>query len=244
MTTIIPHDPETNFRDDLVTFIGEREGDVRRIYTDGKGIPTMGIGFALFHQTTGDQYTWRGGSAEALKTELRDEIGVVLTDENMAVLTETLTRLNDGDLPGVFELIPPSEPGERNGSYVNSEKNAFGFTLEDPDVTALLDLTLTEARTVLRTRLGTALYEKYDSSREMIALTSLAFNNPVLIGSGLTGALQGEDRAEAWFEIRYHSNADGENANRRYYESDLFGLYNESPGKDDYLAVYRMYTRH
>ncbi|MGH8625142.1 MAG: hypothetical protein ACREYC_07695, partial [Gammaproteobacteria bacterium] len=82
-------------------------------------------------------------------------------------------------------------------------------------------------------------------SKERIALVSLAFNNGgELLGPKLAAALKSGDRAEAWYEIRYRSNADGVNANRRYKESDLFGLYGENPTEENYKAAYRMYTRH
>lgn len=82
-------------------------------------------------------------------------------------------------------------------------------------------------------------------SKERIALVSLAFNNGgALLGPKLAAALKSGDRAEAWYEIRYRSNADGVNANRRYKESDLFGLYDENATAEDHKAAYRMYTRH
>ena len=85
--------------------------------------------------------------------------------------------------------------------------------------------------------------------RELIALASLSYNSPALFGSGLQAALNLPDphdaRAEAWYQIRY-VHAD-ELWKRRYAEAALFGLYDDSialPGKDESLAVYRMYTQH
>jgi hypothetical protein len=85
-------------------------------------------------------------------------------------------------------------------------------------------------------------------SQERVALMSLYFNstpqfvNTVetgnnLIGPKLLDALRTGNRAEAWFEIRYDSNNEQSSpslvangtakgiANRRYAESNLFGLY-------------------
>lgn len=72
-------------------------------------------------------------------------------------------------------------------------------------------------------------------SDEHLALLSLYWNASTLVGSNLTGALRRGDRASAWFEIRYNSNAGSPSdqkgaAKRRYFESSLFGLYNEDAG--------------
>jgi Ca2+-binding RTX toxin-like protein len=56
----------------------------------------------------------------------------------------------------------------------------------------------------------------------------------------LAQALRNNDRAEAWYEIRYNIN----NEARRFLESDTFGLYNESPTEADFKVAYRMLTRH
>lgn len=70
------------------------------------------------------------------------------------------------------------------------------------------------------------------STYEYSALLSLSYANLGLIGDGLLNALATGDRAEAWFEIRYRSNSAQQAANirqgiakRRYYEAQLFGLY-------------------
>lgn len=66
-------------------------------------------------------------------------------------------------------------------------------------------------------------------SLEQIVLTSLHYNSPKLIGTGLKAALAMTDpaaaRAEAWYQIRYISNGDGKHSMRRYAEAALFGLY-------------------
>ena len=87
-------------------------------------------------------------------------------------------------------------------------------------------------------------------SLEKLALASLHFNNPVLIGSGLKAALALADpfeaRAETWYQIRYsHAN---QLHKRRYVEAGVFGLYGDGVAPTDVVAqssaIYRMYTRH
>jgi len=67
----------------------------------------------------------------------------------------------------------------------------------------------------------------------------------------LLDALANENRPEAWFEIRYKSNLEqsGAIAKRRYYESDLFNLYDAGQKTDEEQiledkTIFSMYTRH
>jgi Ca2+-binding RTX toxin-like protein len=78
------------------------------------------------------------------------------------------------------------------------------------------------------------------NSMQRVALVSLAWNEidpPLkknsLLGNGLLTAIENGDFAEAWFQIRYNSNGGGTAtgvAKRRYLESQIFGLYNETGG--------------
>ncbi len=91
-------------------------------------------------------------------------------------------------------------------------------------------------------------------SLERMALVSMHFNSPALIGPGLQSALAMVDpyeaRAEAWYQIRYdHAN---QLHKRRYVEAALFGLYGEgistaatdAQAQAQALGIYRMFTRH
>ena len=96
-------------------------------------------------------------------------------------------------------------------------------------------------------------------NRERLALLSLGFNSkvfatndpntswndvglPTLLGPLLTKALLNDDRAEAWYQIRYESGTD---TARRFLEADTFNLYDSGPlGEADYKAAYRILTRH
>jgi len=117
---------------------------------------------------------------------------------------------------------------------LGTRRTAFQF-LDFPEIQTTFD------------RLMTTIYEpKIDSwlsgipeSRERLALASLAWNqkdsNP-LLGAGLRRALlDSQGRSEAWYEIRYNSNSASQATNirngiakRRYYESGVFGLF-ENP---------------
>jgi Ca2+-binding RTX toxin-like protein len=89
------------------------------------------------------------------------------------------------------------------------------------------------------------------NSRERLALVSLAYNGLLEKSRKLRDAVASSDgRAEAWFEIRYNSNAGASQsvgiARRRYYESELFGLYRDPSAVTPAEAeqAYRMLQLH
>lgn len=65
------------------------------------------------------------------------------------------------------------------------------------------------------------------NTEEGVALFSLYYNTPKLIGKGLQSALKENNRFRAWFEIRYRSNGGKSKgiAKRRFAESNIFGLF-------------------
>ena len=90
-------------------------------------------------------------------------------------------------------------------------------------------------------------------SPELLVLFSLAYNNggkegASLLGPGLANAIKTDDRAEAWYEIRYNSNAEQllGLAKRRIIESEVFGLYDSQSGPtlEEAQETYRMLTLH
>ncbi|MBN2653562.1 MAG: hypothetical protein JXR79_00400 [Nitrospirae bacterium] len=72
------------------------------------------------------------------------------------------------------------------------------------------------------------------NSKEYVALLSLFYNREDLItsstpGGSIADAVINDDRIRAWYLIRYRRNGGSRSqgiANRRYRESDLFGLWN------------------
>jgi GH24 family phage-related lysozyme (muramidase) len=90
-------------------------------------------------------------------------------------------------------------------------------------------------------------------SSERLTLLSLSFNGG--LGPGLKKAIQTGNRAEAWYQIRYGTNSDSQSdsvkvglAKRRYFESQMFGLYDDQNGsvatKDEAKKIYKMLTEH
>lgn len=96
-------------------------------------------------------------------------------------------------------------------------------------------------------------------SEERVAFVSLTYNRGVSAVNtkmqAFFAAIGNQDRAEAWYQIRYNSNGlqnasdptQGANgiASRRYAESDLFGLYENAPTTEpEARSIFRMYTEH
>lgn len=71
-------------------------------------------------------------------------------------------------------------------------------------------------------------------SNEYIALMSMTYNNPSLVGNGLKAYLRAKNRFGAWYEIRYKSNGDNNIgiAKRRFIESNEFGLFESNENNE------------
>jgi hypothetical protein len=98
----------------------------------------------------------------------------------------------------------------------------------------------------------------FQNSVERAAAFAVAFEGAGSFGPRLVGALNGGNRAEAWYEIRYNTNSVTDNpaasrpglAKRWYIVSQIFGLYEHdtqlTDGQKDaaYKNIFAMYTRH
>jgi Ca2+-binding RTX toxin-like protein len=178
-------------------------------------------------------------------------IGITLTDAEL----RELGRIRD----------------DLNASRIDSARTRIAaFTanwgrpdLTDPNANTLFNTDVNRIRLGIRDQFrrhlrsnaaGDALYNTIFGSgsfREAVALVSLAYNAPALIGPKLTKALSAGERGTAWFEIRYGSNKDSLTApndfsngwaKRRFAEAQVFGLY-DNPGSvtaDEAKSVYRM----
>jgi len=118
----------------------------------------------------------------------------------------------------------------------------------------LRNIKLTEYETALDTTLGG--HFQLADSKERIAIISLLYNITTPNANAIRdtipstiAAIKNDNRAEAWYEIRYNSNLNGIHANRRYREANLFGLYDSgtlTPDQQTAQAkeIMRMYTRY
>jgi hypothetical protein len=200
-------------------------------HRDGKASVAIGYGYDLLDL---------GKTVQQIKNDL-NAVGVTLTQHDEAWLTD----YRNGS-PTVTKAFLVQQ----------AQLNAFTTTLGSEPVTAALLTDVLDDRyePILTARLAQFGIVLPDS-RERAALVSLAYANPsTLLGDKLMSAIASGNRAEAWYEIRYHSNGEGlatvgGTATRRFYESELFGLYGEgitasNIGDSDAKAVFRMYTQH
>lgn len=225
--TITPRPIKGTYGDAVFDFIEAGEGFVPRIYTDHRGIPTLGLGYALVVEHGG--WNFRGG----LEREL-DGVGIELSPDDWQLLKQARQALADRAPERAMQLIPAWSPGEDSAA-----RNRFSFLLTREQGRALFDLIRPHYEAILARKLGPQLYDAYGGSHEMITLFSLTYNNPSLVGRGLVGALEAGSRIDAWYEIRFRSNSKRHHGlqNRRNHESDEFGLYNETTTTDEAQAV-------
>lgn len=214
----------------------EFEGLVPRIYTDGKGIPTMGAGVALAVSSDGGKtYTLRDLGQIGAEISGDPAKPYLFSDAEKKLLTDTVSKLNDpklGEKAAAAEaqkLIPPYAPGTETAA-----DNKFGFTLSDARIVAQAQASWDEHRTRAFNAVRAEAKKKGWSQQEIaryvdslkgseqeVALTSLAYNSvkaPKAIGALLDG-----DPVTARKEILYRSNGDQStgHARRRRVEADL-----------------------
>ncbi|CAM2006637.1 hypothetical protein [Acanthopleuribacter pedis] len=230
MITARPYDSVASFDQACLPFLEKVETLIPRLYTDHLGVPTWGIGFALVVQSGG---SWM------VRPDLKvvfEKAGIVFTLEQSRKLDELVNGcargLNEKNPEAAFALIPTWRAGEApdtnpTGLPLLSQEQAYALLKTNlPDYAAML-------KGRFKTHLGEAAAEELSTalagSHEAVALLSLTYNAPSLIGPGLTKALYQGDRAEAWFQIRYFSNGSKNAglAKRRFYEAHQLGVLPE-----------------
>jgi GH24 family phage-related lysozyme (muramidase) len=230
-----------NYDDLLFQVIKNTEGTETRPYIDAKGIPTIGIGFNL--------------REASIREEVLEKFGFDLTASSGSAEKQYIQQIENA-VNGSYSsnlALQQALNGIMNARYQdtripaeNRTRNAFEFANDaemEPSFWLLVP--------TYETKVDTQLLSDIPLSRERVALVSLAWNtrdgSTTLLGPALLNALQNDNRAEAWYEIRYNSNREQLPgiAKRRFYEADIFSLYNgQSPTEAEAIQVYQMYTAH
>lgn len=230
---IIPHTlSEDAFWNELKNFFISVEANKSKVYADIKGVPTIGIGYALVIQNADGDWEIRK-NLDTQMTAIRKTVSA--TDRD--VLGKIASALNTGDIGKAKQLanynfsFQPMTPDEA--------KNLLPYVITAPGGYA----------DALRQKIGDTLYNYYANSKEMVALLSVVYQGwKGAIPQQLINALNAGNRAEAWYTIRYAMNSGnvGWKATRRYNEAFEFGLY--QPGSTfteaEAKEVMRMYTLH
>lgn len=127
----------------------------------------------------------------------------------------------------------------------------FPRRLTEQEATSLLEVMLIEQEAPLNTAVGGGVPISVERAALLSALYGLDPTRAPARYPGLFDALQKGDRAETWFNLRYHSFRVAENLQkgirkRRYMESTAFGLYEnqEAPSYEDAKNVLQMFSLH
>ena len=190
------------------------------------------VGLADQHLVIGYGYDLLVTATATFEADLI-ELGIILTQNQLLTLRDTLTDYKAGTI----------------GASDAAQTLSFINLGDENHASDLLQLAVDRFEDIVTARLA-VFGETMAHSRERAALVSMAYNGGVgLLGPNLMGAIQDGNRAVAWYEIRYRSNGNqlGGLAKRRYYESQLFGLYGSGVTEDniteeDTKKIYRMYT--
>ncbi len=249
----------TAYQQQLFTFLKNVEGVEYPVYLDSSATknPTIGIGFNLRDdfvlinvlKAFGLDPT-RGGLAAA--EQAREQYYADRVRDIVA-----LSYATAGAYQTALDQIMYDRSIDPVLSSLGARQPTFTFSTIDSDaqLKQAFDLIISK----YEERVNDWLVGIPNSS-ERLALVSLAYNGLINVGKSpsLRNAVQAGDRAEAWYEIRYNSNknstaatppADAPGiAKRRFYESEVFGLYdNDNPtsvSDAEAKSVLQMYTRH
>ncbi|MFH2047208.1 MAG: hypothetical protein ABIK92_18930, partial [Pseudomonadota bacterium] len=218
---ISKQDYDTKVLDFMVTV----EGNSLTAYIDSEGIPTIGIGVNL-RANLDKVLSWFGvnmgnlSAADALiVAQIRTAVGITYSTKPSGA-----AALNNAIAP-LFQKLSQKN---RTSFAFNSDADSRNFftTVMAPIYESKLQVWLTQNN--LQELTG----DFY--SEERVVLFSLQYNttpgSTTLLGTNLANALKSGDRLRAWFEIRYVSNLKKNQgtANRRYYESNYFGLWDDT----------------
>ncbi|MEW6246287.1 MAG: hypothetical protein AB1555_06195 [Nitrospirota bacterium] len=161
----------------------------------------------------------------------------------------------------LLDIYRQTRSGVSGQEWNNRASKLFFHLPTEAKATELLNAAAADAETKLDEALFSRGFQIPDS-KERLALVSMVYSGGLgvfgsLTTSKLLDALETDNRAEAWYEIRYGTNAESRSqdpqkqavahgiANRRYVESDLFGLYGAGPISDiESKDILKMFTRY
>ena len=245
MLTYRPIATQAEYIDRAWTVLRQIEGTKYSVYADSNGYASIGVGFNL--------------ADESVRNAVYTEFGFKSNYDDVAIraLEQDYVR----QLDDVFASASTQLQSDLD-AIMSARANDARYTVTDIVRRPTFTFSPAEAGLTEMWNVFNNIFDIYDGfinsrigavqlSEERAVLFSLAYNNPVLLGDGLRNAISAGDRAEAWFEIRYRSNANrsGGIARRRYLESEMFSLYDEGVTAGNITdaqarEVYRMFTRH
>jgi Ca2+-binding RTX toxin-like protein len=213
----------------------------------GDGTITYGHGYTFLRN--GKIYSYLGADLGAIGESLTADQVKLLKEVEKAYLLDVA-------------VVDPENNGFRNTAIaIRNFTNTWDY--EDLTSDEANTLFIEEAKhfterikTIFKNKLGTkaaadALYAKLEGTREWAAILCMGYVAETLLGTGFVKALASENRAEAWYQIRYgwgelNPKFNAGWAARHYMESTVFGLYNDPNDVtvDEAKSVITMFNSH
>ena len=203
------------------------------IYADSEGIPTIGIGFNLRDPNVLDEVLTR--------------FLFVLTDPSDDSYKDRLVAVFAADTPATWQADANGIMAERAAAIGGNARTTFAFS-NLTEVFATFDQLVVDYEST-----ATTLGPDAANSYERLAIVDMAYNGVLDESNLFRTAWNAGDRAEAWFEIAFDTNAEQLSGilKRRYLEGELFGLYDSEdgtagfrPSEAEALRVFRMFNKH
>ena len=244
-----------DYKDELLTFLGIKEGFKGGLpYIDPKWIATIGYGFNIetvsaYMALTLNQLGILGNKTAAETQQILGEFIVAAT-----AATGPTTDAATTDLQNRLNSLSQQYVGKDFTLDTTQARTIYDQILLGTAITVTSGspLVIAGKQAHLDAILGNSLAH---DTQEYVALMSMFYNTESLVAAGsklATAVIEGR-RADAWYEIRYQSNRERVTApnlaqgiaNRRYAESDRFGLYENAPlSETEAKSIFRMYTAH
>ncbi|MBU1052980.1 MAG: hypothetical protein KKC46_04020 [Proteobacteria bacterium] len=245
-------DPNGTVRDSFVKPLENNTANKTRPYYDGS--IAIGYGFDLLVRTDSDINKYLTTTNTKLNLPVNQQISLPGSDAPLlsqargyAIQIKSLELQAKTATPQQLIIINQQISSLRQQIYNNSQLLSLRLP-DEPYAAKLLNILLNEYETALDTALGYCLAK----SKEKTAILSLLYTMTIPSVAGIRNkipatlaAINNENRAEAWYEIRYGSNKGGGHTNRRYIEANEFGLYDDGVlTADQTKEIMRMYTRY
>ena len=247
--------------DQLPQMLLEEEQDNPVPYFDSQEHASIGIGVNITVPGNMALVLQQLGVLTANQTVSQQQQLVDQFEQAIAGISQPGTLLNNTLLQTALNAQPQKIPGFGADTFSLSQPQAEtvlasivqGFSIVGVDGNSFSDTSKQAQLDAILNANGSPVPH---DTREYMALMSLFYNSlhetgpDALIGPKLLAALAAGNRAEAWYEIRYDSNnglsASPGIAKRRYYESQVFGLYGtyDQPTFEEATQAYQMLTAH
>jgi GH24 family phage-related lysozyme (muramidase) len=221
-------------------FIKLFEGSTTKVYDDGIGLPTIGIGFNLQLEENLEALLKEGFGVNSIN------MGAALIEMNQAISdieTYVQTAKANGTYTASSSTIEMRKILTDHWRTFKSDPNAE-FTLTDTLNGATVDdkianvfdiiLNATGAKpgyeTIISQKMANVGVNDFQMSYERIVLVSLQYGGNSAVNIALRNDIINGNRFDAWYKIRYERNSfdpatEHGLAKRRYAEAELFGLF-------------------